>query len=354
LAPGKKIIDLCKLGDKIITEELSDVYKNIKNKGVGYPTSISTNNMTGNFSPLDEDQTVLKKGDLVKIELGAHIDGYVAVAAETFSLEAEENEEKTRLLDALRAVEESLASLLVPGTTNLTIAEAVNEVVAKHNCSLVKEVNFNQVERLNLNGEKTIILRTEPDQKKKPEEFELEENEVYSINIMLSNGDGKVRPGETRTTVYQKSSQSGYNLKLKTSRGIFNEINHNFQYFPFTLRSFKDIIKARMGINELVTHNNVDPLPVLFEKPDKLVVQKRYVVILLPNKTLKLALESEVPMKIEVSKSNKDVEMGDNTVATPVSATSSRKRKPEASDDMEGVTVSNGANQKSSKRKMAR
>jgi len=199
---------------------------------------------------------------------------------------------------------------------------------------------------------KPLSSEQNPIKKKRPEEFELEENEVYSINIMLSNGDGKVRPGETRTTVYQKSSESGYNLKLKTSRGILNEINHNFQYFPFTLRSFKDIIKARMAINELATHKNVDTLPVLYEKPGKLVVQKRYIVILLPNKTLKLALESETPINVEVSKNSKDVEMGDNTVtATPVS--SSRKRKTEVSDDMEDVNVSNDANKKRSKRKNA-
>jgi curved DNA binding protein len=293
---------------------------------------------------------VLKKGDLVKIELGAHIDGYIAVGAETCFIEkhdGKDHEDKSQLLAALRSVEEALDKLMVPGETNLSIANAVNEIAAKYNCSPIKGANIDLVERMSLRGEKSIIIT--PDDDQKIEEFTLQENEVYSINILLSTGDGKPKPGETRTTIFQKSKDISYNLKLKSSRSAFNEINHKFQYFPFTLRSFEDVNKARMGITELVNHLVVDPFPVLFEKPGKLVAQKRYLVFVLPGKKVKLALKS-VSEEVESKKSNdKDVVMEENSL-TSSTPPPSRKRSIESSE-MEDVTSSSQAKKRLQKKK---
>lgn len=48
------------------------------------PTCISVDNCICHYSPLRSDPpVVLRKGQMVKIDLGAHIDGYVATAAHT-------------------------------------------------------------------------------------------------------------------------------------------------------------------------------------------------------------------------------------------------------------------------------
>lgn len=48
------------------------------------PTSVSVNEVFANSSPADRSSSrILEKGDLVKIDLGAHIDGFVAAAAYT-------------------------------------------------------------------------------------------------------------------------------------------------------------------------------------------------------------------------------------------------------------------------------
>lgn len=53
-------------------------------KGIAFPTCISVNNCVCHFSPIrSEPDYLLKDGDLVKIDLGAHIDGFIAVAAFT-------------------------------------------------------------------------------------------------------------------------------------------------------------------------------------------------------------------------------------------------------------------------------
>lgn len=78
-----KILDICIQGDKLLLEETSKVYKG-KNvsKGIGFPTSLSVNHVAAHFSPLPSDpeaQRTLRNGDLLKISLGAQIDGFGAI-----------------------------------------------------------------------------------------------------------------------------------------------------------------------------------------------------------------------------------------------------------------------------------
>jgi methionine aminopeptidase len=61
------------------------VFSNKKSKklerGISMPCCISVNEVCGHFSPFPEDSIKLNAGDLVKIELGCHIDGYSANVA---------------------------------------------------------------------------------------------------------------------------------------------------------------------------------------------------------------------------------------------------------------------------------
>ena len=55
--------------------------------GIAFPCCISVNNAICHYSPLTHDaDTILKEGDLAKIDLGAHIDGFIAVVAHTGKL----------------------------------------------------------------------------------------------------------------------------------------------------------------------------------------------------------------------------------------------------------------------------
>merc|ERR1711998_563698 len=81
--PGAKILDLCELGDATITDECSKVHNKgkakveTKDKGVAFPTCISVNEVVGHNSVSGTDEAVLADGDLVKIDLAVHIDGWI-------------------------------------------------------------------------------------------------------------------------------------------------------------------------------------------------------------------------------------------------------------------------------------
>ncbi len=53
-------------------------------KGIAFPLCISVNEVCGHFSPLKDESVKLQHGDMVKIDIGIHIDGFIAMGAHTY------------------------------------------------------------------------------------------------------------------------------------------------------------------------------------------------------------------------------------------------------------------------------
>lgn len=89
--PQASVQDICTEGDRLLEEETGKVFKKEKEmkKGIAFPVCASVNNCINHYSPLaSEGDTILQEGDLVKIDFGAHIDGFVAVVGHTIVVAA--------------------------------------------------------------------------------------------------------------------------------------------------------------------------------------------------------------------------------------------------------------------------
>ena len=53
------------------------------NAGIAFPVNISRNNIAAHYSPITDDKLVFRKGDVIKLDVGVHIDGYIADTAVT-------------------------------------------------------------------------------------------------------------------------------------------------------------------------------------------------------------------------------------------------------------------------------
>ena len=69
--PGADIYTICQTVDEMIEAELKKTFSSKKSKnlerGISFPTCISVNHIMGHFSPLSEDSTQLKEGDIAKM-----------------------------------------------------------------------------------------------------------------------------------------------------------------------------------------------------------------------------------------------------------------------------------------------
>lgn len=294
--PGAKIIDLCVLGDKSIEEGTASVYTKAKfERGVAFPTCVSVNNVVGHFSPLTGDTTTLQEGDLVKIDLGAHIDGYISQAAHSFVCSANKEYCATgRQADAICAAyfaSQAALRLFKAGKTNHEITSTIQKVADEFKVQPLEGVLSHQLKRYVVDGNNVVISKETLDQK--AEEVTFEDWDAFTFDIVMSTGEGKARETEARTTVFKRAVDQRYTLKLKASRAVFTEINTRFPTMPFTLRALKDEKTARLGITECLKHDLVEPYPVLYEKPGEFVAQFKFTAIITPSGTVRLTNHPE-------------------------------------------------------------
>lgn len=82
----------------------------------------------------------------------------------------------------------------------------------------------------------------------------------------------QAKPDPSRTSIYKKADIN-YQLKMKTSRAVFSEIQKKAGAFPFTLRALEDEKRARMGVQEAVAHGLLKPYDIVQTAPGTLVAE---------------------------------------------------------------------------------
>lgn len=283
--PKAKIVDICEKGDNFIREQTGGVYKNVKKKiekGIAFPTCISVNNVVCHFSPLASDGSIFEENDIVKIDMGCHIDGFIAVVAHTHVLQ--EGPVTGRAADVIAAANtaaEVALRLVRPGKKNKDVTEAIQKVAAAYECKIVEGVLSHQLKQFVIDGNKVVLSVSNPETRVDDAEFE--ENEVYAIDIVTSTGEGKPKLlDEKQTTIYKRAVDKNYHLKMKASRFIFSEISQKFPIMPFTARVLEEK-RARLGLVECMNHDLLQPYPVLHEKPGDFVAHIKFTVLLMPN-----------------------------------------------------------------------
>lgn len=337
---GAKILDVCRSGDELIVARTDKVYtKKVKvkkddgkednkllPKGVAFPTCISVNGLISSYSPLaaDEPHKVLADRDVCKIELGVHIDGYIASVAHTVVVGATADAPVTgKLADTLKAAHtagEVALRLLSIDTENSAITETVGKVCDEFGVKPVEGMLSHLQQRNKFKADKSIV-QNPSEQQRNHERFKFADNMVVAFGALATSGDGKVKDTDLRTTVFQKSELT-YQLRMKAARATFSEISRRFNLMPFSLRSLSDERLARMGILQCNTHGLVDAYKVqAIKEQDATVAHFRYTALVTSKGIIKL---TGLPLEGEVV-SDKKVE--DKELVALLNQSVSRKSK---------------------------
>ena len=105
---------------------------------MAFPTCISVNNVICHYTPLlSEPDTCLQDGDLVKMDLGAHIDGFIAVVAHTVVVGGGlVTGPKADALMAAHLCSEAALRLVKPGNETYEITETVSKIAEAFECKV--------------------------------------------------------------------------------------------------------------------------------------------------------------------------------------------------------------------------
>lgn len=171
--------------------------------------------------------------------MGAHIDGYIATNAHTVVINPNSSVPvegpAADVICAAHFAAEAALRLMKIGNSNVQVQETIGEAAALFNCSPVKGTASNEIKRYVIATEK-MILNVPDDEDRSAKEFIFVANEAYTLNILISSGDGTCKEGVYKPTVFARNVHQNYNLKLRASRAAFNQISEQFGVFPFATR----------------------------------------------------------------------------------------------------------------------
>ncbi|MBI4167474.1 MAG: type II methionyl aminopeptidase [Candidatus Aenigmarchaeota archaeon] len=254
-------------GDKIV--DIADTVENeIVRKGAmpAFPANISINEVAAHYTAVPNDAITVKEGDLVKIDLGAHIDGYIADAAVTFC------SEKNDMIVAVQNAVNAATKLMVPGKKVSQVSEAIESEIESKGFRPVNNLTGHSLDKFVFHGPVPIPnVRNGID-------YEFKVDDVFAVEPFATDGVGAVKDSER---VYIFSYLKDHNTRLPESRQVLSLAKKDFSSLPFCERWIKGItpIKFDLAVKQLVAAGALQPHAVLREAGRGLVAQAEHTVI---------------------------------------------------------------------------
>ena len=259
---GTKALDLAEKIEKMIKE---------KGAGIAFPVNISINDIAAHYAPDIDDALTFQDGDLVKVDIGVHVDGYIADSAFSVSIGGQDNE----LIKAAEDAVEQFIKTIQPGKTVEEMSGLVEEVVTSHGFNPIRNLAGHSVDQYLLHGGLSV-----PNGKIMSSR-EIKENTVVAMEVFTTTGEGWVKESSP-TLIYMFRQPKP--VRLRESRKILELIEKEFKTLPFAKRWLKDVgnpLRLELALRELMSRDVLRGYPPLREKSHSKVAQAEETVIVL-------------------------------------------------------------------------
>ena len=230
---------------------------------IAFPLNISLNEAAAHDTASPGDKRVFKAGDVVKVDLGVHIDGYIADTAVTVDLGKND-----LLVEASKAALHAAIDMVRPGVRTGQIGAAVQAEIESRGYRPVANLTGHGLGQYLLHGIPTI-----PNVGMQGG-TELEEGMVFAIEPFASTGSGIVSDA-SRTEIY--SQMSSRQIRLPSARKLMKKVAER-NSLPFSRHWYYED-KSDLAIAQLVKQNILRGYPVLHDVSGSLVSQAEHTMI---------------------------------------------------------------------------
>lgn len=232
--------------------------------GIAFPVNISLNEAAAHDTPSPGDSRVFAEGDMVKLDIGVHLDGYIADTACTVDLG-----NQPLLCEASIAARDAAIEAVKPGVA----IGALGGIVSHE----IKSRGFLPVANLTGHGLDQYCLHKGPNVPNIPGPGGaiLEEGMVVAIEPFATTGTGFVHDG-SRVEIFSQLVKRP--VRLPAARKILKEIDgHNGM--PFARRHVY-VKSADLALSRLVHDGIIRPYPVLSDVSGSYVSQAEHTMII--------------------------------------------------------------------------
>ena len=262
---------------KTVFEICEHVENEIRKRGAkcAFPVNTSINEVAAHYTAEPNDPLTIKDDDLVKIDLGAQINGYIADTAVTVCYNAE--------FDSLvQAAELSLSNamaMIKVGVKSSDVGRTIEKTIKQLGFLPIANLSGHSLDRYTIHAGKSVPNIWSIGS------FTFNENQAFACEPFVTTGEGLgfVHEGKTKN-IFALSSRK--KTKDKDADKMLDYIWQNFNLLPFALRWLTnewEEKEARRLLEILVKKKAVHAYPILVEGNGQRVTQAEHTFI--PNET---------------------------------------------------------------------
>jgi methionyl aminopeptidase len=264
-----------------LSEICNDIEQEIFKKGgePAFPVNVSLNDIAAHYTAVPNDPIIVKNTDVLKIDVGVHIDGYIADTAVTVSYDSKYQ----NLIDiAERALDEAIG-ISRSNTRVSEIGRIIEKTITKYGCKPIQNLSGHSLERYTIHAGKSI-----PNIWTIGHSFNLSVNNVYAIEpfVTTNDGQGVVYEGKIKN-IFGIGSRK--RTKEQKTDDFLEYLWNKFKTLPFALRWIVNEYEEKEALyllEILVKKKNVHAYPILVEGANRIVVQAEHTIIPQESNTL--------------------------------------------------------------------
>jgi methionyl aminopeptidase len=232
-----------------------------------FPCNISLDRNAAHYTPSPLDAARFGE-NMVKLDAGVHVDGYIADAAITIDLSGHES-----LVEASHVALAAALEIIRPGTDTAQIGKAIEEAITGY--------GYRPVSNLTGHGLSRYLAHDEPAVPNRAMEkgTVLKVGDVIAIEPFATNGSGRISEAPINE-IYGFSALRP--VRLAAARTLLKEISESYKTLPFARRWLKGE-RAEYALMQLLRSGSVHRYPVLWEVEGALVSQAEHTVVVLEN-----------------------------------------------------------------------
>jgi methionyl aminopeptidase len=240
-----------------------------------FPVNIAINDVAAHYTPHSSDELRFKRGDVVKLDIGVHVDGYIADTAVTVEVSTTGQHE---LIFASSSALGMVLESIRPGMMLKDIGMIVEGAIQSKGFQPVSNLSGHSLERYNLHAGLSIPNVMDGSVE------ELKTGMAIAIEPFASTGAGRV-VGKKNGNIYRQVRTR--DLPDKELNDLAGKIQEEFRGLPFSERWLaRQCGNSEKALKKLMRLGAIAPYPILKDARGGLVSQAEHTVLLVDNKII--------------------------------------------------------------------
>lgn len=277
--PGVKLYDMC----SEIEEATRRLVKyNPPTRVMAFPCGCSINNVAAHYSPLPGDETILNPSDVMKIDFGVAINGYIIDSAFTVCFD----EKFHNLIEATKEATETGIKLLGPDASLHDVGCAIEEVITSYTQEVdgkdiplkpVYNLSGHQMDRYHIHQGKII-----PITKYNQSTDRVKAGDLLALETFASTGKGIVFD-HGAPSHFMIASNAPPQVKNGSCSELYHLIQDSFKTLAFSQRALlvQGAHNYKTPLDQLCRQKVIEPYHPLADEPGSFVSQHEETIAIL-------------------------------------------------------------------------